>query len=78
MLLIAGLIIQPPTAYTRSKTLARTEFSEVTKDLNYFFSGGGVADYHDEYCFETSPLEIDRLISKGDVLREVVILILPL
>ncbi|MCG8599749.1 MAG: hypothetical protein MI807_06370 [Verrucomicrobiales bacterium] len=32
------------------------------ENLEYFFSGGGLADYIDTYYFETTPDEINRLI----------------
>ena len=64
MISIGSLILQPPTPSTRFKQFTKSKLPEVTKNLRYFFSGGGIADYHDEYYFETSPSEVDRLISE--------------
>lgn len=60
---IGGLILYPPTPSHRFKHLAKTELPGDIQNLHFHFSGGGMADYSDTYYFETSPEEVDRLIS---------------
>lgn len=59
---IVSLVVDPPTPRHRFKQLAKAELPAKMESLNYHFSGGGIADYHDTYYFKTSPTEVDRLI----------------
>ena len=61
--MIAGLIFQPPIPAKRFKRFTRTELPANIQNLHYNFSGGGIADYYDTYYFETTPEEVDRIIS---------------
>jgi hypothetical protein len=65
---IGGLLVQLPTPARRFKNFAKTELPANAENLNYHFSGGGVADYGDTYYFETTPEEVDRII--GDMRLE--------
>lgn len=61
---MGSYFIDPPTAEKRFSRFAKTEFPANAKDLHYYFSGGGLADYHDVYYFTTTPEEVDRLITE--------------
>jgi len=61
---IGSLIFDPPTPPNRFKKFAKANFPKNTENLYFHFSGGGLADYHDKYYFQTSPAEVDRLISE--------------
>ena len=63
-MIIAGLIFSPPNPQKRFQSFAKVHLPEDTEDLRYHFSGGGLADYTDTYYFQTTPKEIDRLISE--------------
>jgi len=62
LLSIVSLVTNPPTPSHRFKQLAKADLPAKMESLNYYFSGGGLADYHDTYYFKTSSAEIDRLI----------------
>jgi hypothetical protein len=62
LLSISSLVTNPPTPRHRFKQLAKADLPAKMESLNYHFSGGGLADYHDTYYFKTSPTEVDRLI----------------
>ncbi|MDB4577318.1 hypothetical protein N9115_01465 [bacterium] len=62
MINLSSLITRPPTPSVRFEWTTKTALPENAKELRHFFSGGGVADYHDTYYFQTSPEEVDRLI----------------
>jgi len=61
---IGGLIVEPQTPSQRFNKFAHTELPHNVQDLHYSFSGGGITDYTDIYYFETTPEEVDRLISE--------------
>jgi len=67
VMMLSNLVVFPPTPSNRLKSLTKVDLPKDIKNLNYYFSGGGITDYHDEYYFETSPLEIQRLISEMDL-----------
>ena len=62
LLSISSLVTNPPTPWHRFKQLAKADLPAKMESLNFHFSGGGLADYHDTYYFKTSPTEVDRLI----------------
>jgi len=61
---IGGLLFQPPTPSKRFKNFAKTELPANVQNLHYHFTGGGIADYGDTYYFETTPEEVERIISE--------------
>lgn len=63
IVLIGSLITHPPTPSNRFRNFAKTELPTDIQNLHFHFTGGGIADYGDTYYFETSPREVDRLIS---------------
>ncbi len=63
LLLISSLITNPPNPFIRFKNFTKTELPSNAQDLEYRFSGGGLADYFDTYYFKTTPAEVDRLIA---------------
>lgn len=67
---IGSLIVHPPTPSNRFKSFAKTHLPENIQNLHVYFSGGGIADYHDEYYFETSPGEVRRLISEMNLTED--------
>jgi hypothetical protein len=64
LVMIGGLLFQPPTPSRRFKNFAKTELPPNAQNLHYHFSGGGVADYGDTYYFETTPEEVGRIIGE--------------
>jgi hypothetical protein len=64
IMIIAGLIVSPPNPEKRFQTFTKVHLPGNIMNLRYHFSGGGLADYSDTYYFQTTPDEIDRLISE--------------
>lgn len=60
---LGSLIVDPPSPEKRFKNFAKTELPANAQNLNYRFSGGGLADYADTYYFKTTPEEVDRIIA---------------
>lgn len=42
--------------------MTKAELPALASDLHYSFSGGGLADYGDQYYFKCLPEDVDRLI----------------
>ena len=63
-ILLGSLAFEPPTASHRFKRFAHSKLPGDLRNLRTYFAGGGIADYSDSYCFETSPIEVTRLISE--------------
>lgn len=61
---LGGLLLQPPTPAKRFKNFAKIELPANVQNLHCHFTGGGIADYTDTYYFETTPEEVDRIISE--------------
>ena len=59
---LTDLVIYPPTAQRRFRAFAKTELPAGIKDLQCSFSGGGIADYGDQYYFKCSADDVSRLI----------------
>lgn len=59
---LANLVVEPPTAANRFRRFAKAELPADARNLLYSASGGGFADYDDNYYFETSPAEVHRLL----------------
>lgn len=57
-----GLLVEPPTAANRFRSRAKIELPATATDLHYSFSGGGLADYSDEYYFKCRPEDVQKLI----------------
>ncbi len=62
VVMIAGLIYEPPTPQNRFRSFTKVELPEMASDIRYSFSGGGLADYGDQYYFKCSPEEVKRLV----------------
>lgn len=63
-LTFATLVFSPPTPENRFRHFAHTELPENVDQLHYHFTGGGIADFGDTYYFQTTPAEVDRLITE--------------
>lgn len=61
---ITQLVTYPETPSSRFKWLGKVDLPNGAQNLHYHFSGGGFTDYLDTYYFETSPDEVDRLITE--------------
>lgn len=62
VVMIAGLIFEPPTPQNRFRSFTKVELPEMASEIRYSFSGGGLADYGDQYYFKCSPAEVKRLV----------------
>jgi hypothetical protein len=61
-LVVFGLVADPPTPGNRFRRMTKAELPALASDLHYSFSGGGLADYGDQYYFKCLPEDVDRLI----------------
>ncbi len=59
---LSGLITSPPTAGGRLKKTSGVELPSTARDILTQFTGGGLMDYGDIYCFRCSPADTDKLI----------------
>lgn len=59
---MVGLLVEPPTAANRFRSMAKIELPSTASDLHYSLSGGGLADYSDEYYFKCRPQDVQKLI----------------
>lgn len=59
---LTGLITSPPTAAGRLKKTGGAELPSTARDILTQFTGGGLTDYGDIYCFRCSPADTDKLI----------------
>jgi hypothetical protein len=57
-----GLLSTPPTPATRFQIFTGIQLPANTTRLQTHFTGGGIADKGDTYYFETTPIEVMRLI----------------
>ncbi|MCX6995696.1 MAG: hypothetical protein NTV49_01080 [Kiritimatiellaeota bacterium] len=65
-----SLIVDPPTPTNRFKRFAHAELPSNARNLHFYFSGGGIADYSDTYYFETIPEEVDRLVARMNLEKD--------
>jgi hypothetical protein len=62
VVIFAGLVFEPPTPQNRFRSFTKVELPEMVSEIRYSFSGGGLADYGDQYYFKCSPEEVKRLV----------------
>ncbi|WP_395715766.1 hypothetical protein [Prosthecobacter sp.] len=62
VLVLVILLIEPPTAANRFRSIAKVELPSTAIDLHYSLSGGGLADYGDQYYFKCRPEDVSKLI----------------
>jgi hypothetical protein len=74
LVVAVGLVVYPPTVRGRFHLHGKAELPENVKNLKYEFTGGGgfLGDHIDDYYFQTTPDQVDRLIRemKFDVEEE--------
>ena len=59
---LSSLITSPPTAAGRLKKTGGVELPSTARDILTQFTGGGLTDYGDIYCFRCSPADTAQLI----------------
>lgn len=59
---IMGIILFPTTPANRLKQFTGADLPASAYDLRAHFSGGGIADFSDNYYFRCSPTDTDTLI----------------
>ena len=62
VVIIAGLVFEPPTPQNRFRSFTKVELPEMASEIRFSFSGGGLADYADQYYFKCSLEEVKRLV----------------
>jgi hypothetical protein len=66
---IAGVLISPPSPHERFQRFTKVQLPDNAEKIHYWFSGGGLADYGDTYYFQTTPEEVDRLITEMNLVE---------
>lgn len=65
IMFLSNLLSDPPTPSHRFKKFTEVELPADTKNISNHFQGGGIADgLRDNYYFEISPTEVERLVSE--------------
>lgn len=63
VIVIADLVLNPPTPSGRLKRFTGADLPSSARDLRTNFTGGGIADFGDTYYFRCTQAETDALIS---------------
>jgi hypothetical protein len=61
---LVGFLADPPTVKHRFQKFAKAVLPENVQGLHHSFTGGGLADHGDEYYFQTTPDQVDRLVKE--------------
>ncbi|PCJ56371.1 MAG: hypothetical protein COA79_18915 [Planctomycetota bacterium] len=70
IIFIGNLCLTFPTPNRRFEIFAKSQLPTNITNLEYEFSGGGIADYGDTYYFCTTPKEVNRIINEMNLTVE--------